>query len=48
MPTYLALNYNPPPSPAGRGARVVGEDLNVSGMMANYKLAKSALVYGFL
>ncbi|WP_237396151.1 hypothetical protein [Okeania sp. KiyG1] len=45
---YLAKNHNPPPSPPGRGARGVGEDLNVSGMMSNHKLAKAALVYGVL
>ena len=37
LTTYLALNHNPPPSPPGRGARGVGEDLNVSGMMSNRK-----------
>ncbi|NET45952.1 transposase [Okeania sp. SIO2B3] len=41
LTTYLAKNHNPPPSPPGRGARGVGEDLNVSGMLANHKLAKS-------
>ncbi len=40
LTTYLAKNHNPPPSPPGRGARGVGEDLNVSGMLANRKLAK--------
>ncbi len=40
LTTYLAKNHNPPPSPPGRGARGVGEDLNVSGMLANHKLAK--------
>ncbi|WP_293076149.1 transposase [Okeania sp. SIO3B5] len=48
LTTYLAKNHNPPPSPPGRGARGVGEDLNVSGMMSNHKLAKAALVYRFL
>ncbi|MDJ0515266.1 MAG: transposase [Trichodesmium sp. MO_231.B1] len=48
LTAYLAKNHNPPPSPPGRGARGVGEDLNVSGMMANHKLAKAALVYGVL
>ena len=32
LTTYLAKNHNPPPSPPGRGARGVGEDLNVRGM----------------
>ncbi len=36
LTTYLAKNHNPPPSPPGRGARGVGEDLNVSGMMSNH------------
>ena len=32
LTSWLAKNHNPPPSPPGRGARGVGEDLNVSGM----------------
>ncbi|WP_293069281.1 transposase [Okeania sp. SIO2B3] len=40
LTTYLAKNHNPPPSPTGRGARGVGEDLNVRGMLSNHKLAK--------
>ncbi|WP_293073229.1 transposase [Okeania sp. SIO3B5] len=47
LTTYLAKNHNPPPSPPGRGARGVGEDLNVSGMMANHKLAKAVGDMGF-
>ncbi|NET27514.1 RNA-guided endonuclease TnpB family protein [Okeania sp. SIO1I7] len=47
LTTYLAKNHNPPPSPPGRGARGVGEDLNVSGMMANHKLAKAIADMGF-
>ncbi|WP_293137451.1 RNA-guided endonuclease TnpB family protein [Okeania sp. SIO3I5] len=47
LTTYLAKNHNPPPSPPGRGARGVGEDLNVSGMMANHKLAKAVADMGF-
>ncbi len=38
LTTYLALNHS----------QIVIEDLNVSGMMANHKLAKAVLVYGFL
>ncbi|WP_293087985.1 transposase [Okeania sp. SIO3B5] len=38
LTTYLAKNHS----------QIVIEDLNVSGMMANHKLAKAALVYGFL
>ncbi|WP_293089187.1 hypothetical protein [Okeania sp. SIO3B5] len=43
----MAKNHNPPPSPPGRGARGVGEDLNVSGMMSNHKLAKAVADIGF-
>ena len=38
LTTYLAKNHS----------QIVIEDLNVSGMMSNHKLAKAALVYGFL
>uniref|UniRef100_UPI0025F7F4C2 RNA-guided endonuclease InsQ/TnpB family protein n=1 Tax=Okeania sp. SIO2F4 TaxID=2607790 RepID=UPI0025F7F4C2 len=38
LTTYLAKNHS----------QIVIEDLNVSGMMANHKLAKAALVHGFL
>ncbi|GGA32175.1 transposase [Okeania sp. KiyG1] len=47
LTTYLAKNHNPPPSPPGRGARGVGEDLNVRGILANHKLAKSIANQGF-
>ncbi|WP_287522222.1 zinc ribbon domain-containing protein [Okeania sp. SIO2C2] len=47
LTTYLAKNHNPPPSPPGRGARGVGEDLNVSGMIANHRLAKAVTDMGF-
>ncbi|GGA33146.1 hypothetical protein CYANOKiyG1_50140 [Okeania sp. KiyG1] len=38
LTTYLAKNHS----------QIVIEDLNVSGMMSNHKLAKAALVYGIL
>ncbi len=38
LTTYLAKNHG----------TIVIEDLNVSGMMSNHKLAKAALVHGFL
>ncbi|WP_293115748.1 transposase [Okeania sp. SIO1I7] len=47
LTTYLAKNHNPPPPPPGRGARGVGEDLNVSGLMSNHKLAKAVADMGF-
>ena len=47
LTTWLAKNHNPPPSPPGRGARGVGEDLNVSGMLKNHKLASAIADCGF-